>query len=576
MLFALILSLLLTAAFSAPGTATTTHTVYDGNLTWPAGFALRACVGLRNRRMSASAFLLRDLSVEGTDRTWLRNVYNATELPPLTAPVVFLADCLTMYAGKYIRYNATAQQAMLPSIATLAGVLGAVPLDVGGTHTPLPREATACVFDATITFGTDASNTSALEATRYVFEHHVNETSGLAKLNPGYQSQSGKAIIHPVIVGGPSTELIDYVVYAKLFDLYLPDACLPLTQQHALFKQIAAQNPWPKPLAVMGYDNSFVIQGGDFFEAETLCDIGQGMGQIASAGSANLAYWTTERPHINSPLEKNPDLDTVYNASKTYIAFLIGDGDNVDYIQGGRMRWMNERTAQCDDPKRGCHFPLLWTMSPHILKLSPAYFHWYNAQLLRTKLDRFALPPSGDLYAYPSLFPDDQQDTYVRNTERDAELLSTKVTTAWEWALSWGHALKHYFPKYAKTGIINALVAVNVPYNLPVLAFGNDKFKVMEQAANRSVVFAPHEWRGTRGSKIPFANEENLNVTAMAKEINGYPKGTVTAIYLTSDGGGNLEDINELVNLLNANVVVVGNNIGDMALAASGARPESR
>ena len=114
--------------------------------------------------MSASAFLLRDLSVEGTDRTWLRNVYNATELPPLTAPVVFLADCLTMYAGKYIRYNATAQQAMLPSIATLAGVLGAVPLDVGGTHTPLPREATACVFDATITFGTDASNTSALEA----------------------------------------------------------------------------------------------------------------------------------------------------------------------------------------------------------------------------------------------------------------------------------------------------------------------------------------------------------------------------------------------------------------------------
>ena len=247
----------------------------------------------------------------------------------------------------------------------------------------------------------------------------MNETTGLAKMNPGYEKQSGKHIINPSISSTPSTELTDYIVFAKLFDMYLPDACLPLTRQHVLFKEIAAQNPWPKPLKIMGYDNSFVLAGGDFFEAETLCDLGQGMGQIASAGSSNLAYWTTEQPHITKPLAHNPDIHRAFNASKTYIAFVVGDGDNVDYIQGGRMRWMNQRVLQCEDPQLGCHYPLLWTMSPHVLKLSPAYFRWYNTQLLRTKVDRFALPPSGDLYAYPSLFPTDRE-TFVRNTEHDA------------------------------------------------------------------------------------------------------------------------------------------------------------
>ena len=548
------------------------QTVYDGNLTWPRQLALRACVGLRNRYTAASAFLLRDLSSTGTDRAWLRNVYNFTDVPVLTKPEVFLADCLTMYSGKYIKYDAKAQQAMLPSITTLAGVLGAVPLDVH-VYKPLPPEATTCAFDAIEIFGTDtASSDSVLEATRFVFEHFINETIGLAKMNPGYQRQDGKNIFHPVIAGAPSTELTDYIVYAKLFDFYLPDACLPLTEQHRLFKQITSQNPWAKPLAIMGYDNSFVIEGGDFFEAETLCNLGQGMGQIASAGSANLAYWTTERPHISSALPHNPDHATVYNKSKTYIAFVIGDGDNVDYIQGERRLWMEKRTTQCEDPEKGCRFPLLWTMNPHVTKFAPALYEWYNRQLLRTKLDRFALPPSGDLYAYPSLFPEVQQNTFIRNTERDAKLLATKVTTAWEFAFTWDHALKHFFPKYAERGTVNALVTVNVPYNLPALTFGKDTFKVVQQAENRSVVFAPHEWRGTHGSTIPFANEENLNVTAMAKRINGYARGTVTAVYLTSDGGGNLEDINNLVAILDDHVEVVGNNIGDLALAAADAR----
>ena len=182
-----------------------THYVYDGNVTWPTQVAVRACVGLRNRHTAASAFLLRDLSPSGIDRTWLRNVYNTTVLPPLEAPAEFLEVVSEAAAGRYIKYSATAQQALLPSITTLAGVQGQCP-DAGAR---LPITAKTLAFDATTVF----ASFSALEATRYVYERYVNETTGLAKMNPGYEKQSGKHIINPSISSTPRQSSHDYIVF---------------------------------------------------------------------------------------------------------------------------------------------------------------------------------------------------------------------------------------------------------------------------------------------------------------------------------------------------------------------------
>ena len=58
------------------------------------------------------------------------------------------------------------------------------------------------------------------------------------------------------------------------------------------------------------------------------------MGQIASNGCANLAYYS-RRPSVTEPLVQNPEPSTEpYNESKTYITFIIGDGDNVNFIKG--------------------------------------------------------------------------------------------------------------------------------------------------------------------------------------------------------------------------------------------------
>ena len=570
--------------------------VYSGNLTWPDQVSVKVCVGLMNRHTPASAYLLRSLDSTGADRIWLQNIYNISILPTLTSTESFLDDCLATYNGNYIIYDSLEQQELLPVLTTLAGVLDGVPLDVSiNASTPIPSSATTLVFDATKTFKNKQHDTTStpLEAVEYIYRHHVNQTTGLSKLNPGYETQTGSAIVHPQLTGPPTTDLIDFVVYARLFNIYLTDGCLPHSQEHDLFKQIVELNPWPAPLSVMGYDSTFVIAGGDFFEAETLCDLNVGLGQIASAGTANLAFWASERDTITQPLPFNPSSSAAavtFNASKTYLAFVIGDGDNLDFVQTSRQQWIDRRVQHCEETKTGgCSYPLLWSISPHILNLAPAWAEWYAEQLLRTHVDRFALPPSGASYAYPSMFPPAQQQVFVTETERYAQLLSTRVVTAWEFSSQWFKALESYFPLYAVNSIVNALVAVNVPFNIPALAFGQDPFKIVndptvtssnnntrvELDSNRTnpsldhvVVFAPHEWRGTNGSKLPWANKENLNVTEMAADLNSRPLGTVTAIYLTSDGGADLDDIIHLVDLLQEHVEVVGEEIGELALAS--------
>jgi len=57
----------------------------------------------------------------------------------------------------------------------------------------------------------------------------------------------------------------------------------------------------------------------------------------------------------------------------------------------------------------------------------------------------------------------------------------------------------------------------------------------------------------------------------MAAEINAYPPGTATQIYVTSDGGANLDTIYSLVPLLAEHVRVVNHEaVVAMALASKG------
>ena len=134
------------------------------------------------------------------------------------------------------------------------------------------------------------------------------------------------------------------------------------------------------------------------------------------------------------------------------------------------------------------------------------------------------------------------QDRFVAATEADACILGVNGTVHWDWLGTWHDAENHFLPKYARQGgPIRGVFPVNVPYLLPTFTWwpGNQFFEVLTGAdGGRTALFRPREWRGVGND----GDTHLLSPQRMADEIAGYPRGTVTWVYLTSDGGLTLEN----------------------------------
>ena len=206
-----------------------------------------------------------------------------------------------------------------------------------------------------------------------------------------------------------------------------------------------------------------------------------------------------------------------YDANRTYLALVVGDGDSVSKLKTNRFAWMQQRVAMCRANASAC-FPLVWSFSPMLVRHVAPVARWYWAQAAATGRDYFSLPPSGHTYAYPGIMPPATQAEFVAATEADARLLSTDATVDWEWFSTWHRAFE-FFPQYARNGVIRGIFPVNVPYMFPVPQFLDGEFiKVLN---GTTVVFRPREWRGTSGhaSNI-FVRRDYLPVPEMAAEVN--------------------------------------------------------
>ena len=65
--------------------------------------------------------------------------------------------------------------------------------------------------------------------------------------------------------------------------------------EHTLTETMAANNPWPKPVTVYGYDNT-VSLAGSIYEAETKCTSTHNWGQVASDTASNMALYSRLYP----------------------------------------------------------------------------------------------------------------------------------------------------------------------------------------------------------------------------------------------------------------------------------------
>ncbi|GMH88571.1 hypothetical protein TrST_g11200 [Triparma strigata] len=513
----------------------------------------QVCAGLLGRAENEQ--VLQDLGFDGVyldggdfALTWLALTQGSAPVKQ-EEPDDLLDICFSSGVAKgYIKYDYEAQKPIVPNIITLAAMLDAIPVDISDA-TALNVDGKDMLFDATVSW----KSFEAIEATDYMFRHYVNETTSMYKMNPGYATNSFMPDLHPELTGEPHVNAVDFIVKNKLFCFFMVKNCVPLTKEHALMEEMVNNNPWPSPIPVYGYDDSIQFFGGQAYEAETNCVAEHNLGQIASSGTANLAWHGNRDPlteNMKQPENLHDGLE--YDPEKNYVTFVVGDGDNLNVLVGRNLPWILARQKKCGGSKRGTCYPLLWTFSARALDLLPDLSRYFYDFAANTGSDYFMLPPSGDLYSYPSTMNDESKEAYIETMEADWERMGGSTSVHWEWFYSWLSSIDNYFSLFGGKGA-RGFFLTTVPYMFPMPAFfkrGED-FKVVGDAEN-VVLFRSNEWRGTQG----HPHENKWTPEQLAEKLMG-EKGAVTHLYLTSDGNNAPDAFDQLFDLLDDSVVVV-------------------
>lgn len=313
--------------------------LYDIHTIQPELLRAQTCIGLLNRVPGDGATdhdhqelfaekrsqYYANLSVtwQSNSNEWLDAVTEGTDTEIILNSVDdLLEDCYSSHdlVKGCIKYNYDDQKLVVPNLVTLSGVLDAVLLDssfLDSFDDDLPM-----IFDAM----QEWADFDATDATEYMYDNYITYTNGLVKSNPGFDSSTNPT--DPELNGYMNAALVDFIVSNKMFNFYLTEGCIPLTRDHELMKKIAAYEGFEKPTAVWGYDSTFSYVAGSKFEAETDCV--KTLGQVASGGTPNLSYFSQSDPiEEKGFLTSNPFPDLTYDPEKTYVLFLIGDGDNL-------------------------------------------------------------------------------------------------------------------------------------------------------------------------------------------------------------------------------------------------------
>ncbi|GMH92945.1 hypothetical protein TrST_g3806 [Triparma strigata] len=505
--------------------------VMNGTYTLQIELAAQVCCGLLQRNDPASCYSIGTNgkgfpSDPSGDAYWLDLLYPGLIKEEVVDLPSWLGENCLGDGGLWLKYDYASQKATLPAVVTASAHLSAVPIDVSDVAT---FSLTDPVEDLTQTWA--ELKTTWLQ-------------------NPGYKYDVDYRPAQHHLTSEIDIGIVDFVVKSKAFSFFLPTGCVPFTEEHRLHSRFAREfSPTTStPTAVYGYDDTVPLFGGDTYEAETNCAREHNLGQIASVSVNNLNFYSQNPVTPENPLKVNAPPDVVYDATKKYVAIIIGDGDNLYFLKNRNRGWVNERIDKCNT--RSC-FPLTWSMSPRGAVDMPDIVRHYYDKALETGADYFSLPPSGSLYSYPSMMGDEGRKLYAQNVEEDLKMMSSITTVHWEWFYSWRTAFSSYFPIFNNlTTEPRGFVLTNVPFMFPMFLYRrHELYKIIGENV---VVFKPNEWRGAGGSR------NNETPADKGAEINGMKSGSITQIYATSDGGLNLGHIYDMVeNYLGDDVVVV-------------------
>lgn len=146
-----------------------------------------------------------------------------------------------------------------------------------------------------------------------------------------------------------------------------------------------------------------------------------GFTTIPSDYCTNLTYHSGMPRYIDArPMPPKPELE-----NKIYVAFIISDGDNLQYIEH-RMR------AFWDDRNRGS-VPIGWTISPAMVDAMPGALNFFHQTA--TDNDNLISGPSGYGYTYPNNWVTHSLSSeladFVKKLEEYNQTAGIRVVTIW-------------------------------------------------------------------------------------------------------------------------------------------------
>ncbi|CUG87333.1 Hypothetical protein, putative [Bodo saltans] len=482
--------------------------------------AVNAAAGLMNRYSPAVFTIQSSYDVLWQGRLLPNATFNSV------TPSAFIASSLGGFP--IIVYN-DSELYSLPAVMTLAGVMGAVPMEHSMWTNEFPN--------ATVQFNAAGAWPNQAESLQFVSQLALNQTTSVAFQRPTDLVQG---------------QLVDFIVGGRLFVQYLTEGCIPGTTEHMLLKDIVDSSPWPRPIRVYGYNGLDDLFGEDLFAAETGCV--NTMGQVATEQATNLQFWTGISPiGPNETMQQRPAEPVVYNASKVYVALVYGDMDNIDFVQTFGSDHMEYRVQQCggDRPLNASNrcFPLTWTLSPNLIQFSPQMMRWYFGMAHTTMRDWIIMPPSGTLYAYPGMMDNATQAQYVLDQTAQAAIMNTSGSVHWEWFFAWDV----YFPRYttlpAEVHTTRAFFLNDVPYVLPIpdMTLEGITYRFVGNASDPTSVV---------GLRPLFTWQEGApgggNTTQVAGMINNLATGSVQYLYVIQNS--NMQSVFDLVSMLHDDV----------------------
>ncbi len=142
-----------------------------------------------------------------------------------------------------------------------------------------------------------------------------------------------------------------------------------------------------------------------------------GFTTIASDYCSNLTFHSGMPRDIDPhPMPAKPALK-----NKIYVAFILSDGDNLQYVEHlMRKVWNN--------PDRGS-VPMGWTLSPSMVDAMPGALNYYHQSA--TDNDNLISGPSGYGYTYPNNWNPAALANFVKKTEEYNVKAGIRVITVW-------------------------------------------------------------------------------------------------------------------------------------------------